>query len=56
MVTVIAADAVLPPDHPAAGKTQVQGQATAYVCRAMTCGLPLTDPAQLETALARTRP
>jgi hypothetical protein len=42
----------LPPGHPAAGKTQVNGQATAYVCRGTTCSLPITSPAGLSQALA----
>ncbi|HSN04796.1 MAG TPA: thioredoxin domain-containing protein [Nitrospira sp.] len=31
----------------AAGKTSVNGQPTAYVCRRSTCSTPVTDPAQL---------
>jgi len=42
----------LPDGHPAAGKTQVNGQATAYVCRGATCSLPITAPAGLSQALA----
>ena len=38
--------------HPAAGKGPVDGRATAYICRGPTCSLPLTDPAELERALA----
>jgi len=38
-------------DHPAAGKTQQDGRATAYVCRNRTCSAPVTDPAQLAGAL-----
>ncbi len=33
-----------------AGKTQVDGQATAYVCRDFTCSLPITDAAALPAA------
>ena len=49
---LIAAKGELPPQHPAAGKTQVNGQATAYVCRGATCSLPITAPAGLSQALA----
>ena len=38
--------------HPAAGKTLADGPATAYVCRGTTCGLPITDPADLAEALS----
>ena len=33
-----------------AGKTQVDGQATAYVCHDFTCSLPITDAAALPAA------
>jgi uncharacterized protein YyaL (SSP411 family) len=52
--TIIAlhdAAASLPASHPAAGKTTVDGKATAYVCRGETCSLPVTDPAQLAPLL-----
>jgi len=41
----------LPPNHPAHGKSLVDGQATAYVCRGFTCSPPLTDPDQLRERL-----
>jgi len=56
IVSVRSPDEVLPADHPAAGKTQVNGAATAFVCRAMTCGLPITGEADLKAALVRQRP
>ncbi len=40
-------------DHPAAGKAQTKGQATAYVCRNRTCSAPMTDAAALVAALSR---
>lgn len=43
---------VLPPDHPAFGKTAPPGQAAAYVCRRNVCGLPVADAAALSSALA----
>ena len=52
IVTVIAPGAALPPSHPAAGKTQTGGKATAYICEGPVCSLPLADPASLEQALA----
>ncbi len=42
----------LPEGHPARGKNPVDGKATAYVCRGTTCSLPMTDPAELNRALA----
>jgi uncharacterized protein len=41
----------LPAGHPAAGKGQVQGRATAYVCPGQTCLLPFTEPDELAAAL-----
>jgi len=41
----------LPAHHPAAGKSPLDGRATAYVCRGSTCSAPITDPAALRTAL-----
>jgi uncharacterized protein len=43
----------LPNDHPAAGKGMRDGKATAYLCAAMTCSPPITDPAELKAALAQ---
>jgi uncharacterized protein YyaL (SSP411 family) len=51
VLSVIAPDGVLPAGHPAAGKTQAQGRATAYVCHGSTCSLPITAPAGLSQAL-----
>ena len=39
---VIAPGARLPDNHPAFGKGQVDGRATAYVCRGTVCSLPAT--------------
>jgi uncharacterized protein YyaL (SSP411 family) len=52
LLQIVAPDATLPEAHPAFGKTQQGGKATAYVCRHNTCGLPITDPAALFAALA----
>jgi uncharacterized protein YyaL (SSP411 family) len=46
-------DADLPDGHPAQGKTQVDGQATAYVCVGPVCSLPVTDAEGLRDALTR---
>jgi uncharacterized protein YyaL (SSP411 family) len=46
----------LPPEHPATGKTAVEGKATAYVCRGETCSLPVTDGAALKGLLDRAAP
>ena len=43
----------LPSDHPASGKTAVDGKPTAYVCRGETCSLPVTDAKQLVEMLSR---
>jgi len=42
----------LPAGHPAAGKAQIDGRPTAYVCPGQTCRLPVTDPDELVSALA----
>ena len=41
----------LPRDHPAHGKTTVEGVPAAYVCRGTLCTLPITDPAKLAEEL-----
>jgi len=52
VLQVIAPEEALPTGHPAAGKGQHDGRATAYVCRGMSCSLPLTDAGELAVALA----
>jgi uncharacterized protein YyaL (SSP411 family) len=42
----------LPKGHPAVGKTQIEGKATAYLCKGQSCGLPIHHPAGLKAALA----
>src|SRR3546814_11711084 len=51
ILLVVAAGEALPEEHPAAGKGQVEDQATAYLCRATVCSLQMTDPAMLAAAL-----
>jgi uncharacterized protein YyaL (SSP411 family) len=43
--------AVLPPGHPATGKTSAGGPAAAYVCVGTVCGLPMTEAEDLKKAL-----
>lgn len=42
-LAVVAPGASLPAAHPAAGKTQIDGKAAAYVCRGATCSLPIVE-------------
>jgi uncharacterized protein len=42
----------LPPGHPARNLTWSDGQSVALVCAGQRCSPPVTDPAQLATALA----
>jgi hypothetical protein len=42
----------LPGDHPAFGKSTGAGDAAAYVCRRMVCGLPIADDSALAAALS----
>ncbi|MDP6874822.1 MAG: thioredoxin domain-containing protein [Alphaproteobacteria bacterium] len=51
IIQVMAPGDALPEGHPVENMTQIEGQATAYVCRGQTCSLPQTDPASLRTAL-----
>ncbi|MGH2626429.1 MAG: hypothetical protein ACRDHY_07255, partial [Anaerolineales bacterium] len=41
------------PRHPAllAGRTMIDGQPTAYLCRQFSCQLPVTEPGDLERQL-----
>ncbi|MGM0561480.1 MAG: thioredoxin domain-containing protein [Pseudomonadota bacterium] len=45
----------LPSTHPANGKTAIDGQETAYLCRGQRCSLPLQDKAELRQALLEER-
>jgi uncharacterized protein YyaL (SSP411 family) len=51
VLNIIAPDATLPPGHPAAGKGQQEGKATAYLCVGPTCSLPVCESAALRTLL-----
>ncbi len=52
ILQVVAPEGALPESHPAAGKKQEDGRATAYVCRGPSCSLPLTSPESLSEALS----
>jgi uncharacterized protein len=52
VLAVVPPGAALPPGHPAVGKGQQGGRATAYICRGTTCSLPITDAKALQAALA----
>jgi uncharacterized protein len=43
----------LPAQHPAHGKTLVDGKATAYVCEGPVCSLPIVVSQELVDALAK---
>ena len=44
---------LLPIGHPALGKSQIGGKATAYVCEGPVCSLPITDRARLAADLGQ---
>jgi uncharacterized protein YyaL (SSP411 family) len=52
LLQVVPPDAALPEAHPAFGKTQQNGKATAYLCKNRRCGLPITEPRMLHAALS----
>ena len=53
ILQVVAPGAALPADHPANGKTTVDGALAAFVCVGQTCSLPIADAASLRDALSR---
>ena len=55
VLTRIAPKDALPLGHPAFGKGQQEGKATAYVCVGPVCSLPVTDAEALKAALAAAR-
>ncbi|MCH8139198.1 MAG: hypothetical protein IH926_09670 [Proteobacteria bacterium] len=55
MVLVLPPDKPLAESHPAFGKEQVDGKATAYVCVGTVCSLPVSTPDELENVLGNTR-
>ena len=51
VLSVIGPDDSMPQGHPAAGKTQQGGKATAYLCVGPTCSLPVTEAGALRALL-----
>ncbi len=51
VVNIISDTENLPFDHPANGKTKINGKPTAYVCTGPVCSLPATSPLDLRKAL-----
>ena len=51
MMTVLKPGQKLPASHPAHGKGQTNGKATAYACVGATCSAPINDPVQLSNML-----
>jgi uncharacterized protein YyaL (SSP411 family) len=45
----------LPSNHPAFGKSLIDGKPAAYVCEGPVCSLPITEPQTLLETLARVR-
>jgi uncharacterized protein YyaL (SSP411 family) len=52
LLQVVPPEAALPEAHPASGKIQQNGKATAYLCRNRSCGLPITEAKALDAALS----
>jgi uncharacterized protein YyaL (SSP411 family) len=53
VLTLLPPGAQLPAGHPAHGKDQREGRATAYLCHRMTCSAPITWAADFASALER---
>jgi uncharacterized protein YyaL (SSP411 family) len=51
LLQIVSPETELPQTHPAFGKTRHNDEATAYLCRNGTCGLPIADPKALALAL-----
>jgi hypothetical protein len=51
VLQVVAPGENLPAGHPADGKGQLDGKATAYICHGPSCSLPITEPAAMAVAL-----
>jgi len=52
VLTVLPPGAALVPGHPAFGKAQIGGTATAYICEGPVCSPPVTDPASLTARIS----
>ena len=55
VLTVLEPSGALPLGHPAFGKGQQEGKATAYVCVGPVCSLPVTEPQALTATLEAAR-
>jgi len=55
VVIALAPGETLSPNHPAAGKSLVEGKPAAYVCDGPVCSLPIVVSQQLVDALAKLR-
>ena len=51
VLMVISPDESLPEGHPAQGRGQIDGKVTVYICRGMSCSLPITEPESLAAFL-----
>ena len=51
VIQILPPDRSIPADHPAAGKTLVDGKAAAYLCQGMSCSLPITSADALRSAV-----
>ncbi len=51
VVQIVGPGEGLPADHPAHGKTMIEGNATAYVCEGPVCSLPIVVSSQLVDTL-----
>ncbi len=40
---IVASNTTLPASHPVAGKTQIDGKPTVYICQGTSCELPITE-------------
>jgi uncharacterized protein YyaL (SSP411 family) len=55
IVLTVSPDGALAAAHPVAGKSLIDGRATAYVCPGRRCLPPVTSPEQLSEALTPAR-
>ena len=53
LVSRISPGSSLAKTHPAHGKKQIDGKATAYICQGPVCGLPIIDVPALREELSR---
>ena len=51
LLTIVSPEDVLPANHPAHGKTMLNGLPTAYICQRNSCSPPIGNPVQLSQVL-----